>query len=317
MKKVLLSISIFLICSLLLFAEDELGMDSLEREWAEARLALIAADFGLSEAPEMTGFSSDYGANAVTFTFGGRSYSVFYEAGSRSSLNSAISNALLYAYEKGEGPSLDYVYGGSYSSLSMSDARLGTTYRMKDSYGHVLSLLEVSDRQEDVTILEPVYIGRAYAYMPLERTSGLDLQLTLSSSVYPSIRPSLRLDILKRDILYPVNPFAGVFLVLPSSGFSLSSSGYFGLFGISYTLRLGAFFRNMSLTLVQDAALVAKAGLLAGYFNGTSYGVLWSIAYEHSIGSLFYWTVGLSPFAIIGATTLSQYPVSVSLGVRL
>lgn len=317
MKRLLLSLSLLLLVSSLLLAEDELGMDERERAWAEARLALIASDFGLEEAPEITGYSADYEASALSFSFNGREYTVFYEEGSHSSLNEAISNALLYAYEKGEGPTVDYIYDGSYSSLSLPDARRGATYAMKDSSGHVLSLLEVSSVDGEAVVLEPVYVGRAYANLPLERTSAIDLQLVISSSVYPSIRPSLRLDVQKRDILYPVNPFASLFIIAPYSGYSPSAFGYFGLFGFSYTLRLGSFFRNMSFTLVQDASIVAKAGVLAGYFGGFSYGALWSVAYEHSIGSRFYWSLGLSPFAVIGATELSQYPVSLSFGVRL
>lgn len=309
MKKVLLFLYFLLLLSSMLYAEDELGMDEKERGWAEERLSLIARDFALEEQPEILFFSSEYEANALTFRFAGREYSVFYEPESRSSLNRAIDNALLYAYGKSEAPSVDYIYNGSFSSVSLSEARKGTTFAMKNSDGHMISLFEVSDHQEDITLLEPVYIGRAYANMPLERTAGIDMQLVVSSSIYPSIRPSVRFDISKRDILYPVNPFAGVLYIYPS--------GVFAVAGFSYTLRLGSFFRGMSFTMLQDAAITAKAAVVAGYFSGFSYGALWSVAYEHSLSSMFYWSVGMSPFAIIGGTTLSQYPVSLSLGVRL
>lgn len=317
MKRVLLTISLLLLFSSMLFAEEEPVMDERERGWAEARLALIASDFGLVDAPLITDYSDEYAAAMLTFSFGGAEYTVFYEKGSRSSLEKAISEALLYAYEKGEGASLDFIYGGSYSSLSLSDARRGSTYALKDSDGHMISLFEVSGRQEEITLLEPVYIGRAYAGMPLERTSGVDMQLVVSTTVYPNLRPSLRFDISKRDILYPVNPFAGVFLIAPSSGFSPSDFGYFGLLGFSYTLRLGSFLRGISFTLAQDAAIVAKAAFIAGYFEGFSYGVLWSVAYQHMVSGHFYWSLGMSPVSIIGATVLNQYPVSLSLGVLL
>ena len=212
--------------------------------------------------------------------------------------------------------SLDYIYGSSYSSLSLEDARKGEVYDLVvPQTGKSISRFIVSSCDEDTGLVQfdPVYIRKAYAGLPLVKKGSWAVSLAFSQVFSPEYAAAGSVRVKNTAWLYPFSL---------SLGFETGQAGdeiYFAsLAGIEYNAYLGSLF-DSSFTLIQDAHLYAGADLLLGYCGGFVWGASWRAGYAHNISRSISWSIGYENIRLNSIQEkkdlLIQHRLSIGIGV--
>ena len=211
---------------------------------------------------------------------------------------------------------LDYIYGSSYSSLSLEDARRGEVFDLVVPHsGKNISRFIVSSCDEDTGLvqLDPVYIGKAYAGLPLVEKGSWALTLAFSQVFSPEYAASGSLRIKNTAWLYPFSLSLG--FETGQAGDDIYSAS---LAGIEYNAYLGSLL-DSSFTLIQDAHLYAGVDLVLGFCDGFVWGASWRAGYAHNISRSISWSIGYENIILNSIQEkkdlLIQHRLTIGIGV--
>ena len=263
----------------------------------------------------LTSYSED--ENAVYVTIEG--YTLAFD---RSNLHDSMESEVMafFTYpvfiEASSSGTLDYIYGSSYSSLSLEDARRGEVYDLVvPRSGKSISRFIVSFCDEDTGLvqLDPVYIGKAYAGLPLVEKGSWALTLAFSQVFSPEYAASGSLRIKNTAWLYPFSLSLG--FETGQAGDDIYSAS---LAGIEYNAYLGSLL-DSSFTLIQDAHLYAGADLVLGFCDGFVWGASWRAGYAHNISRSISWSIGYENIILNSIQEkkdlLIQHRLTIGIGV--
>lgn len=256
------------------------------------------------------------GIYILTLEIDGSVYRIAVDSNDRHSAENVLHELLQYSLEEGEGAVLDYIYGSSYSSTSITGTSNGRVYRLKDDNGRTIASFIGGKNQYGAVALAPFYIKEAYTGLPLEKGIGLKISAAANLIFAPDFRAGGKALVSYLPLLYPFSPVTG-FSYLPDRN---GGGVYSGLLGVSYTLSLGSVF-PLRFTLVEDGAVSASVYLSAGYDGGFAWGGGWSVQYEHALSSWLYWFMGGGQDVIWSmrqsAVSVNQYSLNIGMGVLL
>lgn len=300
-----------------LYADPSLGADEsfirqLEKIINEEGGEIIPASAGTLR---LTSYSED--ENAVYVTIEGYTLA-FDRKDLQDSMESEVRSFFTYPVfiEASSSATLDYIYGSSYSSLSLEDARKGEVYDLVvPQTGKSISRFIVSSCDENTGLVQfdPVYIRKAYAGLPLVKKGSWAVSLAFSQVFSPEYAAAGSVRVKNTAWLYPFSL---------SLGFETGQAGdeiYFAsLAGIEYNAYLGSLF-DSSFTLIQDAHLYAGADLLLGYCGGFVWGASWRAGYAHNISRSISWSIGYENIILNSIQEkkdlLIQHRLSIGIGV--
>ena len=214
------------------------------------------------------------------------------------------------------GPVLDYLYGSSYSSLSLEDAHEGQVYDLVSPYsGSPVARFIVSDVEDDGLVeLDPLYIGRVHAGLELCRKPAWSVGAAFSQIFFPSYQMFVTARVKNTAVLYPFNPSIGFEYGVGDDG----TRYYLALAGIEYVLYLGGLLES-SFTLIQDGRLYAGADILLGWGDGFCWGASWRLGYQHALSRHLFWSAGVESVILrnedLDREVLKQYRLSLGIGV--
>ena len=118
----------------------------------------------------------------------------------------------LFYYEDAlfeDGGRLDYIYRSSFSSVTLSGARLGQNYRVLGESGKTEALLRVSSVYDNAVVFTPVFLSSPLPGMKIERASDFSLKLGAFSNLsFSSFGASL--SAYYSSLIYPVIPLLEV-----------------------------------------------------------------------------------------------------------
>ena len=300
-----------------LYADPALGADEsfvrrLEKIINEEGGEIIPASAGTLT---LTSYSED--ENAVYVTIEG--YTLAFDRNDlQDSMESEVRAFFTYpvfieAFSSG---TLDYIYGSSYSSLSLEDARRGEVYDLIVPHsGKSISRFIVSSCDEDTGLVQfdPVYIGKAYAGLPLVEKGSWALTLAFSQVFSPEYAASGSVRIKNTAWLYPFSLSLG--FETGQAGDDIYSAS---LAGIEYNVYLGSLL-DSSFTLIQDAHLYAGADLVLGFCDGFVWGASWRAGYAHNISRSISWSIGYENIILNSIQDrkdlLIQHRLTIGIGV--
>ena len=263
----------------------------------------------------LTSYSED--ENAVYVTIEGYTLA-FDRRNLHDSMESEVGAFFTYPVfiEASSSGTLDYIYGSSYSSLSLEDARRGEVYDLVvPRSGKSISRFIVSSCDEDTGLvqLDPVYIGKAYAGLPLVEKGSWALTLAFSQVFSPEYAASGSLRIKNTAWLYPFSLSLG--FETGQAGDDIYSAS---LAGIEYNAYLGSLL-DSSFTLIQDAHLYAGADLVLGFCDGFVWGASWRAGYAHNISRSISWSIGYENIILNSIQEkkdlLIQHRLTIGIGV--
>ena len=263
----------------------------------------------------LTSYSED--ENAVYVTIEGYTLA-FDRRNLHDSMESEVRAFFTYPVfiEASSSGTLDYIYGSSYSSLSLEDARRGEVYDLVvPRSGKSISRFIVSSCDEDTGLvqLDPVYIGKAYAGLPLVEKGSWALTLAFSQVFSPEYAASGSLRIKNTAWLYPFSLSLG--FETGQAGDDIYSAS---LAGIEYNAYLGSLL-DSSFTLIQDAHLYAGADLVLGFCDGFVWGASWRAGYAHNISRSISWSIGYENIILNSIQEkkdlLIQHRLTIGIGV--
>ena len=300
-----------------LHADPALGADEsfvrrLEKIINEEGGEIIPASAGTLT---LTSYSED--ENAVYVTIEGYTLA-FDRRNLHDSMESEVRAFFTYPVfiEASSSGTLDYIYGSSYSSLSLEDARRGEVFDLVVPHsGKSISRFIVSSCDEDTGLvqLDPVYIGKAYAGLPLVEKGSWALTLAFSQVFSPEYAASGSLRIKNTAWLYPFSLSLG--FETGQAGDDIYSAS---LAGIEYNAYLGSLL-DSSFTLIQDAHLYAGADLVLGFCDGFVWGASWRAGYAHNISRSISWSIGYENIILNSIQDkkdlLIQHRLTIGIGV--
>ena len=263
----------------------------------------------------LTSYSED--ENAVYVTIEGYTLA-FDRRNLHDSMESEVRAFFTYPVfiEASSSGTLDYIYGSSYSSLSLEDARRGEVFDLVvPRSGKNISRFIVSSCDEDTGLvqLDPVYIGKAYAGLPLVEKGSWALTLDFSQVFSPEYAASGSLRIKNTAWLYPFSLSLG--FETGQAGDDIYSAS---LAGIEYNAYLGSLL-DSSFTLIQDAHLYAGADLVLGFCDGFVWGASWRAGYAHNISRSISWSIGYENIILNSIQEkkdlLIQHRLTIGIGV--
>lgn len=263
----------------------------------------------------LTSYSED--ENAVYVTIEGYTLA-FDRRNLHDSMESEVRAFFTYPVfiEASSSGTLDYIYGSSYSSLSLEDARRGEVFDLVvPRSGKSISRFIVSSCDEDTGLvqLDPVYIGKAYAGLPLVEKGSWALTLAFSQVFSPEYAASGSLRIKNTAWLYPFSLSLG--FETGQAGDDIYSAS---LAGIEYNAYLGSLL-DSSFTLIQDAHLYAGADLVLGFCDGFVWGASWRAGYAHNISRSISWSIGYENIILNSIQEkkdlLIQHRLTIGIGV--
>lgn len=263
----------------------------------------------------LTSYSED--ENAVYVTIEGYTLA-FDRRNLHDSMESEVRAFFTYPVfiEASSSGTLDYIYGSSYSSLSLEDARRGEVFDLVvPRSGKNISRFIVSSCDEDTGLvqLDPVYIGKAYAGLPLVEKGSWALTLAFSQVFSPEYAASGSLRIKNTAWLYPFSLSLG--FETGQAGDDIYSAS---LAGIEYNAYLGSLL-DSSFTLIQDAHLYAGADLVLGFCDGFVWGASWRAGYAHNISRSISWSIGYENIILNSIQDkkdlLIQHRLTIGIGV--
>ena len=263
----------------------------------------------------LTSYSED--ENAVYVTIEGYTLA-FDRRNLHDSMESEVRAFFTYPVfiEASSSGTLDYIYGSSYSSLSLEDARRGEVFDLVVPHsGKSISRFIVSSCDEDTGLvqLDPVYIGKAYAGLPLVEKGSWALTLAFSQVFSPEYAASGSLRIKNTAWLYPFSLSLG--FETGQAGDDIYSAS---LAGIEYNAYLGSLL-DSSFTLIQDAHLYAGADLVLGFCDGFVWGASWRAGYAHNISRSISWSIGYENIILNSIQDkkdlLIQHRLTIGIGV--
>ena len=263
----------------------------------------------------LTSYSED--ENAVYVTIEGYTLA-FDRRNLHDSMESEVRAFFTYPVfiEASSSGTLDYIYGSSYSSLSLEDARRGEVFDLVVPHsGKNISRFIVSSCDEDTGLvqLDPVYIGKAYAGLPLVEKGSWALTLAFSQVFSPEYAASGSLRIKNTAWLYPFSLSLG--FETGQAGDDIYSAS---LAGIEYNAYLGSLL-DSSFTLIQDAHLYAGADLVLGFCDGFVWGASWRAGYAHNISRSISWSIGYENIILNSIQEkkdlLIQHRLTIGIGV--
>lgn len=263
----------------------------------------------------LTSYSED--ENAVYVTIEGYTLA-FDRRNLHDSMESEVRDFFTYPVfiEASSSGTLDYIYSSSYSSLSLEDARRGEVFDLVvPRSGKNISRFIVSSCDEDTGLvqLDPVYIGKAYAGLPLVEKGSWALTLAFSQVFSPEYAASGSLRIKNTAWLYPFSLSLG--FETGQAGDDIYSAS---LAGIEYNAYLGSLL-DSSFTLIQDAHLYAGADLVLGFCDGFVWGASWRAGYAHNISRSISWSIGYENIILNSIQEkkdlLIQHRLTIGIGV--
>ena len=263
----------------------------------------------------LTSYSED--ENAVYVTIEGYTLA-FDRRNLHDSMESEVRAFFTYPVfiEASSSGTLDYIYGSSYSSLSLEDARRGEVFDLVVPHsGKSIRRFIVSSCDEDTGLvqLDPVYIGKAYAGLPLVEKGSWALTLAFSQVFSPEYAASGSLRIKNTAWLYPFSLSLG--FETGQAGDDIYSAS---LAGIEYNAYLGSLL-DSSFTLIQDAHLYAGADLVLGFCDGFVWGASWRAGYAHNISRSISWSIGYENIILNSIQDkkelLIQHRLTIGIGV--
>lgn len=263
----------------------------------------------------LTSYSED--ENAVYVTIEGYTLA-FDRRNLHDSMESEVRAFFTYPVfiEVSSSGTLDYIYGSSYSSLSLEDARRGEVYDLVVPHsGKSISRFIASSCDEDTGLvqLDPVYIGKVYAGLPLVEKGSWALTLAFSQVFSPEYAASGSLRIKNTAWLYPFSLSLG--FETGQAGDDIYSAS---LAGIEYNAYLGSLL-DSSFTLIQDAHLYAGADLVLGFCDGFVWGASWRAGYAHNISRSISWSIGYENIILNSMQEkkdlLIQHRLTIGIGV--
>lgn len=279
---------------------------ALDREAEAASAADLSAH--VSNVLEAEG-----GIYILTLELNGSEYRVAIDGNDRSSAADVLHELMQYTRE-GQGPSLDYIYGNSYSSVSLEEPTSGRVYRLKGEGGKTLALFVGEKAHYGAVELSPFYVREAYTGLPLEKGIGLKISASAGFIFAPEFRVGGKVMFSYLPLLHPFSPQLGFSYLTDRNGGGV----YLGVLGAGYSLSLGSIF-PVRFTLVEDGTISASVFLAAGYDGGFAGGGGWSVQYEHAITSWLYWSVGGGQDVIWSvrqnAISVNQYSFTAGMGV--
>lgn len=252
----------------------------------------------------------------LTIEIDGKEYRLAVDSNDRHSAEDVLHELLQYSREGGEGPSLDYIYGSSYSSITIDGSSSGRVYRLKGDNGRTIATFIGESGNSGAVLLSPFYIREAYTGLSLEKGAGVKISASADFIFAPEFRAGGKVMVSYLPLLYPFSPVLGFSYLTDRMG----SGVYSAILGAGYTLSLGSLF-PVHFTLVEDGAISASVFLSAGYDGGFAWGGGWSVRYEHAISSWLYWSAGGGQDVIWSmeqnAISVNQYSLNIGLGVLL
>ncbi len=118
----------------------------------------------------------------------------------------------LFYYEDAlfeEGGRLDYIYRSSFSSVTLTGAKLGQNYRVIGESGKTEALLTVSSVYDNAVVFTPVFLSSPLPGMKIEREGDFSLRLGAFSNLsFTSFGASL--SAYYSSLVYPVIPLLEV-----------------------------------------------------------------------------------------------------------
>ena len=135
----------------------------------------------------------------------------------------------LFYYEDAlfeEGERLDYIYRSSFSSVTLTGARLGQNYRVTGESGKTEALLTVSSVYDNAVVFTPVFLSSPLPGMKIERAGDFSLKLgAFSNFSFTSFGASL--SAYYSSLVYPVIPLLEVSVM--NAGRTVSARALLGI----------------------------------------------------------------------------------------
>lgn len=294
MKKILLFLAVFILAvplfSSVTFSGD---VDENVRERFTG-----AVEKAIGERKERAVTVSDYreedGVIYCTLSFSGKSIDF---VSPEEYFESNIDSVFYYEeslYEDGE--ILDYIYKGTFSSISLLQPKRGENYVVRTASGKAGALLLVESVYDNGVMLSPLYLSTVLPGMKMERVNDFSLSFNgFTDKTLRSYGASISLSY--SSLCYPLEPF---FEVAWIGG---KNSAYYALLGFSSTFSLGSVWPGIP--VIRNIRVTGDAAVGAAYSSSLKlsgkYGISLSYAFTRyfslavsllNYGGNFYYSLG-------------------------
>lgn len=194
----------------------------------------------------------------------------------------------LFYYEEDffeEGSVIDYIYGESFSSVTLTSARRGQNYAVVGTSGKTEALMRVESVYDGAVSFRPYYLSSPLPGMKIERINDFNLTLRAFSS-FKFDTYGLSLSFAVSSLIYPMIPFVQIAGTLGNGGMSI-----YALIGLKGEFNLASVWPGIP--VIRNFTFSGEFSF-GGLYNGTiKYAGEFALECTYMFNRVFSLTAGL------------------------